>query len=133
MSLQVYTARVGCKDSDAFDVSRKSGTAGLFLAPSWTILRPALDARRTGDEDIEREAWERYVPAYLDEMRHSYKRNRAQWDALLARSRIVALCYCTNGRYRCHRGLLAEQILTKLGAIDGGELLSEPAQNGLFG
>lgn len=27
------------------DITRKSGREGLFLAPSWAILRPALDAR----------------------------------------------------------------------------------------
>lgn len=132
MSLIVHTARIGCKDPDALDVTRLSGTDGLFLAPSWEILRPALLARKTGDEEIEREAWAQYVPAYLAEMRISYARYRPQWEALLRRPRVIIECYCPE-RTRCHRGLLAEQILPKLGATDGGELESKPRQKELFG
>lgn len=144
MSLQVYTARIGCKDPDALNVSRKSGTAGLFLAPSWKILGPSLNARaeaqawvQAGNEGfglaIECEWWAAYVPLYLEEMRVSYGRHREKWEALLAKRRIVLCCYCAAGRVHCHRGILAEKVLPKLGATDCGELVTEPGQRGLFG
>ena len=127
--------------------------AGAPFAPSWAILRPALAARReaerreeearralvyceTGDDedaclqsgadgamDIEAEAWAVYVPAYVEEMRQSYRAHRDAWDALLARPRVVLCCYCVDPA-RCHRALLAD-ILGKLGADVRGELPAE--------
>lgn len=48
MNLHVYTARMGYRGADHFDVTRKSGgAAGAPFAPSWEILKPALDARHT--------------------------------------------------------------------------------------
>jgi hypothetical protein len=134
VSVETWTARISTRDSDCFDITRKSGGPdGEAFAPSWAILRPALDARREGDRlrkaldvsgstFIERQAWDRYVPAYTAEMRASYRDNRAAWDALLARSRVVLVCYCTDAA-RCHRTLLAG-ILGKLGAHVRGELPS---------
>ena len=149
MSVETWTARISTRDPDRFDITRKSGGPdGEVFAPSWAILRPALDARRkatamrdVADEmsdslvraayhakinesadDLEREAWERYVPAYMAEMRRSYADNRAAWEGLLARSRVVLVCYCTDAA-RCHRTLLAG-ILGKLGADVRGELPS---------
>ena len=76
------------------------------------------------DRRILREAaWEKYVPAYTQEMRNSYSRNRDAWNLLLARDRAVLCCYCVNPA-RCHRTLLAE-ILGKLGAEVRGELKEE--------
>ena len=93
--LRVWTARVSYRGADRLDITRKSGTAGLFLAPSWGILRPALDARgraftirnSTGGnlslaDRIEAEAWARYVPAYTAEMRVSYGISPARMDDL---------------------------------------------------
>lgn len=71
-------------------------------------------------DQIERLAWERYVPAYTEEMRESYRRTRFAWSALLARDRAVLVCYCTDAAH-CHRALLAG-ILGKLGADVRGEL-----------
>lgn len=43
---RIYTARVGYVGLDALDISRKSSRGvGTAFAPSWDILRPALDAR----------------------------------------------------------------------------------------
>lgn len=144
MPLIVYTARISTRDPDRFDITRKSGgDLGLPFAPSWTILGPALEARRKSERlgqgpwnedadgadaeqahDDAREildaAWALYVPAYLAEMRISYRRLRPAWSALLARPRVVLVCYCTDAA-RCHRTLLAG-ILGKLGADVRGEL-----------
>ena len=47
MSLRVKTSRIGYQGPDALNITRGSGAReGLVWAPSWEILRPALDARR---------------------------------------------------------------------------------------
>lgn len=143
MSLHVYTDRIGSDDPDAIDVTARSGH---FLAPSWNIVRPVVDARKrikkiiaehkakrlapidthTLRTDIlnaiEDEAWATYVPLYLHEMRSSYRANRPQWDALLNRKRVVLLCYCTRAEH-CHRHLLRTRILPRCGAVDMGEIV----------
>lgn len=68
---------------------------------------------------IERAAYSDYVPAYVEEMRQSYRRWRSKWEELLARDSVTLCCYCTDPE-RCHRRILAE-ILAKLGAVDEGE------------
>lgn len=149
-ALQVFTARISTRDPDRLDITRKSaGPEGIVFAPSWAIVRPYLDVRaradalrkgatfadkqgqsRTGD-DLRRQAgdldnelerlWSAYVPAYIAEMRASYRAERSRWEALLARERAVLACFCTNAE-RCHRTLLARDILPKLGAAYGGEV-----------
>jgi hypothetical protein len=128
-TLQVHSARVAYRGPDRLDVTRKTGgPEGLPFAPSWAILRPALDARARAKAlppeaaaEVERAAWEAYVPAYLREMRASYRRHRATWDALLARPRVVLVCYCVF-RAHCHTSLLRADILPACGAVDAGEL-----------
>jgi len=142
--LEVYTCRLGsraARDPDVLVITREEadaeGTAGVF-APSWAILTPILDARRAQRgtfygpdreaalEDarrIELEAWRLYVPAFLDEMRASYRRHRDAWERLLARPRVVLACAC-RAPERCHRTILGARIFPKLGAVYGGELAS---------
>lgn len=118
MTLHVQSARINYSGPHRLDVTRKSGTDGLFLAPSWAILRPALDGMKTFRKA---EAWQDYITAYFDEMRRSYVDNRAAWTALLARERVVLVCYCTDPMH-CHRAILRERILPALGAVDEGEI-----------
>lgn len=114
----VYTSRVTYAGADRFDVTRKTGAkAGHPFAPSWAILRPALEARRAGRET--EATWETYSAAYSEEMRRSYRAHRRAWDDLLARPEVTLVCYCTDPA-RCHRTLLAA-ILVKLGATYKGE------------
>lgn len=148
MSLQVYSCRVGtraAKDRDLLVITREQadadGTPGIF-APSWSIVRPVVDARgrqRGGfvvgmsDEDreaaladareLELQAWRVYVPAFLEEMRASYRQHRVAWERLLARPRVVLACAC-KAPERCHRTILATLILPKLGAVYMGERVS---------
>lgn len=117
--LRVWTARVSWRGEGRLDITRKSGTAGLFLAPSWAILRPALDARRAGGAESNALAWARYVPAYVAEMRASYRTNVEAWKELLAAGERTLVCYCTDAAH-CHRRLLAS-MLVKCGAVDMGE------------
>lgn len=143
MTLTVYTARIGYVGLDALDVTRKSASGdALAFAPSWSILNPALDARRRAteasklfwsslaDDDegpaIEAKAWAIYVPAYLAEMRQSYRAHRPAWERLLGEVLVTLTCYCTDPA-RCHRVLLARDILPKLGATYAGE---RPPQRG---
>lgn len=139
MTLHVQSARINYSGPDRLDVTRKSGTDGLFLAPSWAILRPALDAMNAAKEEWDFYAnegawscgedarrrldgtWRSYITAYEREMAKSRVENRAQWDALLARERVVLCCYCTDPEH-CHRALLRARILPALGAIDEGEV-----------
>lgn len=122
MTLHVYTARISSRDPDRFDITRKSGgKEGAVFAPSWDILRPAIEARKSGDPRAEFDAWKVYVPRYRAEMRQSYRAHRHAWDALTRRSRVVLVCYCADP-CRCHRTLLGRFILPKLGAVYGGEV-----------
>ena len=118
MTLHVQSARIDYRAPDRLDITRKSGTDGLFLAPSWKILRPALDAMRAGRTE---DAWSAYVPAYVAEMKASYRAHHAAWAALLARDRVVLCCYCTDPDH-CHRAILRARILPALGAVDEGEV-----------
>jgi uncharacterized protein YeaO (DUF488 family) len=114
----VLTARISSRDPDIYNVSRKSGVD--VFAPSWNLLSPFLEKRKQGGE-LTDEDWEVYRLGYLDEMRSSYRANRPVWDELLARKRSVLTCYCTDHN-RCHRTILARDILRKLGARFDGEL-----------
>lgn len=149
-SLTVHTARVSYDGADRLDVTRKSaGPDGIAFAPSWAILRPALDALRCAEAmrdaadvapssfvdltrfaesaaemrraaDVVRDAtWALYSAAYTAEMRESWRANRHVWNALLSRESVTLVCYCTDPA-RCHRTLLAG-ILAKLGSTDAGE------------
>lgn len=141
---RVYTARVGYVGLDALDITRGTGRgSALAFAPSDAILAPALDARRRAKElrdhpllypdpvameadRIEAEAWARYAPAYLAEMRRSYREERDAWNHLLLCPLVTLCCYCADAS-RCHRTLLARDILPKLGCIYAGE---RPSQAG---
>ncbi len=140
MTLIVHTARLSVRDPDALDVTRAGNerlrhaskpTPGLAFAPSWAILKPALAtirARGPVATPEQREAaacaWVLYVAQYTSEMRHSYRTQRAAWDAVLARGRVVLCCVCgvTPGEeLRCHRVLLAPMFVA-CGAVYRGEL-----------
>lgn len=118
MTLLVRTARVSYRGPDALDVTRKSAKPrDITFAPSWRILRPALDARSNGHLE---EAWPGYVADYTHEMRQSYRENRERWEELLARETVTLCCYCSDPLH-CHRTLLAG-FLVKLGARYEGEV-----------
>lgn len=72
-------------------------------------------------ESISETAWREYVPAFMDEMRASWKEHRPMWDNLLSRQRVILCCYCMDAE-RCHRTILRRDILPKLGAEDCGEM-----------
>lgn len=100
-------------------------------------------------DQLEADAWLHYEPRFLAEMRISYGLARSTtawaklkpdvralaeeawergarprpdaWRRLLARERVVLVCFCADPA-RCHRAILRAGILPALGAVDGGEL-----------
>lgn len=126
--LRVFTARIGFRDPDVLDVTRKSaGHLGLAFAPSWQLLGPFLDDRKAGRPMD----WDAYVLGFNAEMEASYLTRPKAWKGLLSAPRAVLVCYCAN-HLQCHRTLLARDILPRLGAVYGGEFVTEPAQKGMF-
>jgi len=144
--LQVHTARITYGGPDRFDITWKSSEGdGKCFCPSGKLLgfgrsmRAQSERRRTAAletrsseeqrarleevESFEQWAWLAYRSRYEEAMRISYKERRQVWDRLLARERVVLVCYCTDPE-RCHRRVLAN-ILAKLGAVDCGELEAE--------
>lgn len=150
-ALVVYTARLGeYRGGDGLDVTAKSGRGdGLAFAPAWSILSPVLAARRRVKalrEALDREegpsaavtlagelaaaeraveaCWAPYVEAFTAQMRESHgpscRQRSLPWRRLLARSSVTLLCYCPDPS-RCHRTLLARDLLPRCGATYGGE------------
>lgn len=119
--LLVLTARLSYGGPDRLDVTRLGAAraelagkdaVGEPFAPSWGLLQQGK-RRRLSFADYEKR--------FVAEMRRSYVTNRAAWDALLARPRVVLCCYCTTAE-ECHRAILRGRILPALGAVDGGEV-----------
>lgn len=118
--LIVHTARISTRDPDRFDITRKGAwllqragkeAPGDPFAPSWPLLRAAKAGELTTRA---------YEVEYLIEMRVSYRDRRPEWEAFLARRRVVVFCYEVDP-LECHRSLFAE-ICRKLGADVRGEL-----------
>ena len=132
----LWTARYHVRDVDRLDITRmgcdrlvRAGkpAPGEFLAPSWEILKPALEWRRAFEArcarqglDEEAEFFRVYTARYRAEMVVSYRTRRAEWDALLARERVTIVCFCPDPAY-CHRSLAAG-FLAKCGVDYRGEL-----------
>lgn len=137
-SLIVHTARLGVRDPDLFDITRRGAREHLrahgvpgpgepWAPPEW-LLRAAKGyptplpyGVSPPPEDLTGfEGWCWYREHFLDHMRRSYRLNRAAWDALLARDRVVLACFCADVE-RCHRGLVASALVA-CGACAGGEI-----------
>lgn len=129
----LYTAHYGVRDVDRLDITRLGAARaaragkpapGEFLAPSWEILKPALAWRRAFeahcaerglDEGVE--YFRVYGERYRAEMLRSWKERRAEWLSLLARERVVLVCFCPDPA-SCHRTLAATFLSSpKLGAL----------------
>lgn len=140
MTLHVHTSTLRYGGPDRLDITRAKGEGiGLAFAPPWDMLSPALAIRRA-IEKLEKRAvetldvgrydelveavnafsWALYDRAFRYEMRLSYRHQRAAWDELLGRERVVLVCFCP-ARERCHRSIVAD-LLVRLGAIDEGEI-----------
>lgn len=112
-NVKVETARINVVDKDRFDITRKSaGRLGLIFAPSWEIIN------KVKKEEI---SFDTYKLLYIEEMKKSYVENNIAWFNLLIKDRIVLVCYCTDHE-KCHRTILARDILTTYGAKYIGEV-----------
>lgn len=132
---QVWTGFVGTESGEV-DVSFVPGEApdpahapGSVFAPSETAWKPWVALARAvalkDHQNLRREAFRLFEAAYLAEMRVSNQRHKAAWKELLRRPRVVIVCGCPWPDL-CHRATLAT-ILTRLGAVDCGEILrAEP-------
>lgn len=120
--LRVYTSQVGrYRGPDGLDTTIKSssGIGRVFAPPSWGMV---MGLKRG------RVSWEAYTGWYLGHLRRMREERRDAFEALLARDRVVLLCYCRPGE-RCHRRLLA-QVLAQEGAQDAGEIAAPQAAMG---
>lgn len=127
----VQSARISYGGPGRLDVSRQGNDpTGKVFAPSWEILRPALDERKRAQEAakagdaaearrIEDAMWSAYVPAYVKEMRASYKRHFGTWERVLSAQEVTLCCMCVSS-WHCHRFVLSG-LLGRLGARVLGE------------
>lgn len=114
MPLEVHTAILdNYRNPDGLNITQ-SGGAGFTFAPSIGL------ARKHKPDGTDRE-WLNFVQGYTEEMRESYRLEKQVWVNLLALPRVVLLCRCAEAA-RCHRTVLASQILPKLGAVYRGEI-----------
>jgi len=112
-TLKVYTSRIDTTDKDRLDITRKSaGRIGLIFAPTWDIIN------KVKKEEID---FDTYKSLYLEEMKKSYIENNIAWFGFFMKERVVLTCYCTDHE-KCHRTILAKEILPKYGAKYCGEL-----------
>ena len=108
--MEIWTAKIGCYDTDELNISRKSGN--LAFAPTTDLMVWYQQG------DISQAL---YTDVYLKCMAQSRVANREEWDKLTKRKRVVLTCYCRAGVF-CHRVLLAE-YLERLGlGVYKGEL-----------
>jgi uncharacterized protein YeaO (DUF488 family) len=128
MGLVVHTAHLSNGGPNYLDITRGGAERskepgghrgmGAAFAPSRPLLNTYLHLAKRGaltDRD-----WLDYATRYLDEMRVSYKANRAAWDKLLSLESVTLCCACRQP-VTCHRTLLARDILRTLGATYLGE------------
>lgn len=119
--LTIYTDRIDSQDKDKQDVTRKSANRfGLNFAPSWDIITKAKK------DEID---FNTFKLLYVEEMKKSYVENNAAWIFMLMKDRVVLTCYCTDHE-KCHRTILARDILPMYGAKYIGELSKESALSG---
>lgn len=129
MALLAEAKRRGRAEADRIEQLEAEGNLAFDVGDEATIERVQAQIA-----EVERSSFGWYEPRYIEEMRASWVRKRAAWDALLARNHVVLTCYCAppapgepESGLRCHRRLLAE-ILLKVGpkigrrVIYGGEV-----------
>lgn len=134
MSLIVHTARMGYRGADWLDITHKGADErtepgghrciGAAFAPSKRLLNELLRKRQSRPEGETDREWLDYCDRYTQEMRASYGANRESWKCLLTRDHCVLLCFCVEPS-RCHRVVLARDILRSPDASYAGELLCD--------
>ncbi len=115
VKLKAFTARIDSSESNKLNITRKSGSPyGRTFAPSLSLLSKIKKNEITFDV---------YRSLYINEMKESYVTNHTAWLGLLLDERVVLVCYCTDSE-KCHRTILAKEILPNYGAEYCGEVVS---------
>lgn len=111
----IYTVQISIasqlgltQDDSYLDITVRSGNTAF--APTWDMVMGHKAGRITDKQ---------YIEQYYKMMRHSYRANREDWNAVLAKDEVLLACYCPAGKF-CHRHILA-QMLVKCGATFKGE------------
>lgn len=130
MTLIVHTARASAMPiADALHVSIPANEAigdhfghrkiGWAFCPT-RQLREQYLSRVAKGQDTDR-FWRNCVRFYRERMQHSYRRHQQAWQTLLSWERVVLIGEQSEAR-RCFSVVLAEDVLTKLGATYAGEI-----------
>ena len=110
MPVHVYTAQRDLyRGRDLLDLTSVTPLSRAFIDENITICAPA------------RVSAERARAVYLAFLRRSYRAQRATWQQILTRPRVVIVCACSPEIRACRRYVLAD-VFGKLGAGLGGEL-----------
>jgi uncharacterized protein YeaO (DUF488 family) len=130
MTLRVSTAHYSTRDPDRLDITRAGcdrliaagkDAPGIVLAPSARLVFPTLRRMKAAKTPEERDAiWQVYRTDYLTEIDRNYRMWTYRFDDLLARPRLVLVCFCAD-HTRCHRSLAAAW-LAEHGAVNEGEI-----------
>jgi hypothetical protein len=110
MPVHVYTAQRDLyRGRDLLDLTNVTALSRAFVDENITDCPPS------------RVPVERAQAVYLAFLRRSYRAQRATWQHILTRPRVVIVCTCSPGTRACRRYVLAD-VFGKLGACLGGEL-----------
>lgn len=83
------------------DITIKSGNKAF--APTWDMVMGHKNKLITDEQ---------YTIQYMHMLEESYKRNKPEWDKLLAMESVTFVCYCPKSNF-CHRHLLAKYLKHK--------------------
>lgn len=129
MPVIVHTAHLSRGGADYLDITRAGAERckeagghrgmGEAFAPSRPLLNTYLRLRKEQGELTDRQ-WLDYAARYTAEMRVSYRTKQASWKLLLALESVTLCCMCGDPT-RCHRSVLAYDVLRRMGAKYMGE------------
>src|SRR5262245_25441807 len=104
MPVHVYTAQRDLyRGRDLLDLTSVTALSRAFVDESIIVCAVA------------RVSVERAHAVYLAFLRRSYRAQRATWQHILTRPRVVIVCTCSPGTRACRRYVLAD-VFGKLGA-----------------
>lgn len=98
--LDIYTSNIRCNDPDKLDITVKSGQR--YFAPTWEMVMGVKRGTMTHEE------YDKRYEAMLDQNKEYHPK---PLHALLARKRVVFVCYCPSNNVHCHRRFLAKWLV----------------------
>lgn len=117
VKLQIYTCSIANSHKVIpellLDITVRSASGdGRAFTPTWDMVLSYKNGTLSEDG---------YKKAYDALMRESYRNSQAVWNRLLARDKVVLMCYCKPGAF-CHRLLLTDMLRRNWGASYCGEI-----------